>query len=98
MIHFVLSREYLLNFHYLTWMMQSDELIDDGCGDLMRYIGRQWRKQRPSLITNLCRAPATVAIAMTTPMLPVMRAVTTATPVKLPVSRKKFRALCMTWL
>jgi hypothetical protein len=74
----VLNWEFLFKFHYLTWIVHRDELVNLERGYLVMYVGRWWRNWRPSVKRKVFNVPATAAEAMVPPMLPMTCAVATA--------------------
>ena len=78
MTNVVLNWEYFFKFHYLTWIVRRDELVNLERGYLVIYGGRRWRNQHPSVKRKIINVPATATEAMVPPMLPMTRAVATA--------------------
>ncbi len=78
MTNVVLNWEYFFKFHYLTWILQRDELVNLERGYLVMYVGRRCRNRHPSVKRKVINVPATAAEAMVSSMLPMTRAVATA--------------------
>ncbi len=78
MTNVVLNWEYFFKFHYLTWIVRRDELVNLERGYLVIYVGRRWRNQCPSIKRKFINVPAMAAEAMVPPMLLMTHAVATA--------------------